>query len=101
MSERPVRSIENLRLALAGEVPYWAPVVGWGLTEIQQFRPRLHPDNMATHLIMDGEGPYPYESNTSTGLFGLDWVFVPHVGGATVRPGKPMIEDMNDWEKQV
>ncbi|MBR6801009.1 MAG: hypothetical protein IKM61_04590 [Eubacteriaceae bacterium] len=94
---RPISSRDNSLLFFEGKKPYWIPVLGFG-GDVRGFRPRLHPDNVATHLVVDGEGPMNYgESNVATGWFGLEWVFVPHVGGATVKPGNPLIEDITEW----
>ena len=98
----PITPKENWKLAAAGKKPYWIPRGGWGFCDINVFRPRIHPDSVVTHIICDGEEDYPYTSNTMTsGWFGLDWVFVPHVGGATVKPGNPKVLDASCWEKYV
>ena len=47
---------------------------------------------------MDGLGVPDYPSELLKGWFDLEWLFVPTAGGATVKPGNPMLEDMNDWE---
>lgn len=99
---RPITERENLKLLFSGRRPYWIPFAGWCMCDINNFRPRIHPDNVVTHLIMDGQEEYPYTSDVMTSSwFDLDWVYVPMVGGATVKPGRPKIEDMNDWHKIV
>lgn len=98
---RPITPRENLRRALSGETPCWMPQTGWAFCDVNNFRPRLIPDNYATHLVLDGEDTIEYDSLTKRGWFGLDWVFVPQAGGATVQPGHPLITDMNDWEKLI
>lgn len=100
--DRPISEKENFRLFFEGETPYWKPIGGWAFCDINVFRPRFHPDNVACHIICDGEGPYPYESDAMmSSWFDLEWVYVPVAGGATVRPGQPKIEDMNDWEELI
>lgn len=97
----PISPRENFKLAFSGEKPYWLPRTGMSYSEVCNFRPRIFPDNIVTHLVFDGESPIQYETNTMRGWFSLDWVYVPVAGGATVKPGNPLIEDMNDWEKLV
>ena len=97
----PISPRENFRLAFSGETPCWLPHSGFVYSEVCNFRPRIFPDNVATHLAFDGEPPIEYETNTMRGWFGLDWVYVPVAGGATVKPGTPLIEDMNDWEEKI
>lgn len=98
---RPITPRENLRLAFSGQKPYWIPQTGWAFCDVRNFRPRQIADNYATHLIFDGGDFIEYDSMTKRGWFGLDWVYVPVAGGATVKPGTPLIEDMNDWEKII
>ncbi|MGI6007010.1 MAG: uroporphyrinogen decarboxylase family protein [Ruminococcus sp.] len=97
----PITPRENLKRKLSGENPCWLPYTGWCFCDVNNFRPRFIPDNYATHLIFDGEEPIAYDSLTQRGWFNLDWVYVPAVGGATVKPGNPLITDMNDWEKLI
>ena len=95
---RPISPRENALLYLRHEKPYWIPF--WNM-DLQLFRPRMHPDNAATHLIIDGEGPYEYESNKKRGWFDLEWEYVPEVGGATVHPGHPKVTDISQWERVI
>lgn len=95
---RPITEKENFKLLFQGKKPYWMPRAGWAYCDMNNFRPRVHPDNVVTHLIFDDQGAYPYESNVMhSDWYDLDWVYVPVAGGATVQPGNPKIEDMNDW----
>lgn len=96
---RPITPRDNMKLAFSGQKPYWIPQTGWMFCDVRNFRPRQIADNYATHLIFDGGEPVSYDSDVQRGWFGLDWVYVPVAGGATVKPGSPLIEDMNDWEK--
>ena len=98
---RPITPRENLHLTFEGKKPYWIPQTGYAFCDVRNFRPRQIPDNYATHLCIDGGETIQYDSDVQRGWFGLDWVFVPVAGGATVKPGKPMIEDMNDWEELI
>jgi len=98
---RPISPRENLQLLFSGRTPWWIPQTGMSYSEVNNFRPRIFPDNVATRLVMDGEGLMEYTSTVQEGWFRLNWVFVPVAGGATVMPGDPLIEDMNDWESLV
>ena len=96
---RPISEKENFQLFFSGKKPYWIPLGGWAYCDINVFRPRIHPDNVACHIICDGEEAYSYDSLVmKSNWFDLEWVYVPVAGGATVNPGKPKIEDMSHWE---
>lgn len=95
---RPISEKENLKLWFDGKKPYYLPTAGWVMCDVNVFRPRMHPDNIATRIIFDGEPLYQYKTDTMEGWFGLKWRYVPVAGGATVEPGHPLIEDMNDWK---
>ena len=99
---RPITSKENTLRYFAHKSPYWIPMLGFA-GEVLSFRPRMHPDNIATHMIADGEPPMDYEKlgNPIKGWFDLEWLFVPEVGGATVKPGNPMISDMSEWRSII
>ena len=100
--DRPISPRENAKLYFEGKKPYWIPVMGMAAGDVMGFRPRMHPDNAATHLVVDGEGPMEYDpGNVQTGWFGLRWQFVPLVNGATVYPGAPAVPDMARWEDYV
>ena len=99
---RPVSPLENFTLFFQGKTPYWIPKMGFGTGDVQGFRPRLHPDNVATHLITDGEPPMEFPNSiVRSSWFGLDWEWVEAVGGATVHPGSPRVADMSRWEDYV
>ncbi len=99
---RPISEKENFKLFFAGKKPYWIPIGGWAYCDINVFRPRMHPDNVAAHIICDGEEPYEYQSLTmNSSWFDLDWVYVPIAGGATVSPGTPKVPDMSEWENYI
>ena len=46
---RPITPKENLNMLFEGKTPYWMPVIGMRGWDIQVFRPRMFPDNYATH----------------------------------------------------
>lgn len=98
---RPISPKENLQLLFRGETPLWMPVVGMRGWDIHVFRPRLFPDNCATHLVYDAEPQIEYDSLIQKGWFDLDWEFVPVAGGATVHPGKPKVPSMENWEEYI
>lgn len=101
LQNTPITPRENLQRMFRGENHCWIPHTGWVYCDVNNFRPRLIPDNVATHLVFDAEPDIPYETDTMTGWFNLDWVYVPIAGGATVKPGEPLIDDMNDWEEKI
>lgn len=88
----PVTPKENFRRSLEG-APVWLPTDN----DIFIFSPNVIPDNVSTGLVSDAvELPIDYYGNKD--MFGVEWEYVPTVGGATVRPGNPMLLDMNDWK---
>ena len=89
----PITPKENWRLVIEGKKPCWMPFS----TDIQGFRPRIIPDNVVCGLVVDGGAPLGVEDYSGKGWFDTEWVYVPLVGGATVKPGAPQVEDINDW----
>lgn len=98
---RPITSGENLIKQFKGEQPMWMPLIGMRGWDLHVFRPRLFPDNVATHLVYDAEPQIEYDSNIKRGWFELDWEFVPVAGGATVHPGAPKVPSAANWEDYI
>lgn len=98
---RPIPVYENFKMFFRGETPYWMPNNGWFFCDIQEFRPRQAQDNPAHHQCLDGGPAVDYSTwpKVTKGWFDLPHEWEAVSCGATVRPGNPMVEDINDWEK--
>jgi len=92
----PITPIDNFKMMLDGKVPFWMPTDQDMFTII----PRIIPDNVARGLVFDAE-PLKPEENGGIDWFGIDWEYVPTVGGSMVKPGKPKLSDICDWEKII
>jgi len=99
---RPITPKENFKMILDGKTPYWIPLGGWLYCDINLFRPRIHPDNVATRIIFDSED-YPEFTSTkiTSSWFDLEWEFHEVAGGATVHPGNPKVPDIEKWEEYI
>lgn len=62
--------------------------------------PKIFPDAIARAFVVDNEGIDPKDFGGKD-MFGIDWVYVEQVGGSMVRPGKPKVEDIEEWEKYI
>lgn len=83
-------------LALYRGEPEWALMGG----ETGFFAPSVIPDDVARGFIVEAQ-PMPKEKFGGKDMFGIEWEYVDAVGGSMVRPGKPFMEDANDWEKLI
>ncbi|MDR3277319.1 MAG: methyltransferase, partial [Oscillospiraceae bacterium] len=74
----------------------------WQITGLEQviFSPKVNPDNIARAFVFDGSD-IPFGTGGGRDMFGIDWEFVPQVGGSMVRPGKPFLEDANEWADKL
>ncbi len=68
--------------------------------DIQPVFPSVICENVARATIMEGK-PFPPERFGGIGWFGIEWVYVPMVGGSMEKEGTQLFEDFNDWEKYV
>lgn len=99
---RPITPRENLKLFLSGQTPYWIPMHGKLISDIQLLRPRINPDNIAKRMLFDGGGPYDFKgSNKSIGLFDVEWIFVPSAGGSMTDVKNPKVPDITRWEEYI
>jgi hypothetical protein len=91
----PVSSKEGYR-ALFEKKPIWQ-ITG---IESKIFNPKVNPDNVARALVFDNSGMLPMQGG-GRDLFQVEWEFIAKVGGSMVRPGKPLLEDANEWTEKI
>ena len=90
----PITVRENFEAMFKGKNPLWMPMT----SDSKSFDPRIDPDNIARAFVFDGEEPYDRSKYGGPDMFGIEWVFVPVVGGSMENPDNPHImEDVNDW----
>lgn len=97
---RPIPTYQNFKMLFQGKTPYWMPNNGWVNCDVNEFRPRQHPDNVANHQCLDGGDYVDFKSMplVQRGWFDLPLEWEPKCMGASVRPGNPILTDMNDWK---
>ena len=84
----PITPGENLRMLYEGKTPLWAP---FSSGETNHLMIDVDPENMARN-------PKPGYGKDG---WGVDWIYVEVAGGAMVKPGSPLVPDINEWEKYV
>lgn len=84
---------ENFIHFLKHEPYEWTP----STLDMKVFRPSMIPDNIARAMVSE-QLPYAGEKGGKD-LFGVEWVYVPTVGGS-METGI-MFDDICDWEKYV
>jgi len=94
----PITPKENFKAALRrdGSV-MWIPSSG----DFLSIESRVNADHIARAEVMDMGPPYSDDEKGGADMFGIEWVFVPQVGGSMVKPGSPVLTDANDWEKII
>lgn len=72
----------------------------WQITTMEMviFTPKCVPDNVARGFVIDGTHTPP---TGGADMFGIEWEYVPQVGGSMVRPGKPFAEDANEIADKI
>ena len=88
----PVSPREGYK-ALLRRKPYWQVMA----LESQMFMPKLLPDNVARAFVIEAEMINPVTEGGGPDMFGIEWEYIQQVGGSMVRPGKPFMEDANEW----
>lgn len=89
----PITPKENLLAAVARKTPLWFP----GAMDFLTVESRTNLDHVARAEIRDLGPVQPDSEKGGKDLFGVEWIYVPVAGGSMVKPGKPMLEDANDW----
>ena len=94
----PITVRENFEAMFKGKNPLWMPMT----SDSKSFDPRIDPDNIARAFVFDGEEPYDKAKYGGPDMFGIEWVFVPVVGGSMENPDNPHpLEDANDWRDVI
>jgi len=83
----PITPVENFKLAWKHKTPVWAPISQTDFDTIS-----LGKTSPFEKLKMKKER---FEF---TDEWGCEWVYVPEVGGAMLKPGTKILEDITDWE---
>lgn len=93
----PITPKENFQMFLRGEKPLWIPMV----SDIVNMTPAIVADNIARGFVHDATEFDPNKDGGGPDMFGVEWEWVPTVGGSMVRPGNPKVKDITEWEKDI
>ena len=93
----PVSPKENYKMFLRGEKPYWIPMG----SDVISMTPAIIADNIARGFVHDATPFDPNKDGGGPDMFGVEWEWVPAVGGSMVRPGNPKVADITEWEKDI
>ncbi len=98
MRNSPITPKENYKRAVSRKgSALWFPMV----SDTLSVESRTNVDHVARAEIRDLGPVQPLEEKGGKDLFGVEWIFVPVAGGSMVKPGVPMLEDVNDWPEII
>lgn len=92
----PITIKENYILSLKREEPFWMPNSFFDFTMMCP----ENPDNMSRAFVFETKS-MDLEHVGGPDMFGVEWEYVPAVGGSMVRGGNPKVPDITEWEKYV
>lgn len=95
--QTPVSLKENLVAAVRDKRCWFMPNV----LDVQHYDPRIIPDNLARGEVWDGGEPFTPDPDGEQDVFGVTWLYDPVVRGSMVRPGAPLLEDIEDWKDVI
>lgn len=91
----PITSKENYMMLLDKQVPFWMP----GFGDTTMMTPMI-ADNIARGFVFEAE-KLDMSKAGGPDMFGVDWEYVPQVGGSMVRGGSPKVPDITKWEEYI
>ena len=94
--DTPISLKEGAVAAFRDKNPWWI-MLG---NEQNTFCPSVIPDHGARGFCFEAV-PYPREKFGGKDMFGVEWEYIDVAGGSMVKPGKPMLEDVNDWKEVI
>lgn len=65
------------------------------------FNSRILPENSARKLVRDAQDYTAEDDPNIFDMFGIEWIYVPEVQGATVKPGHPVLSDISEWHTKI
>ena len=92
----PVSARDGYAAMMSGK-PLWQ-YIG---TESRIFTPVINPDNVARGLALEERAFDPATEAGGHDMFGIEWEYIAQVGGSMVRPGKPFMDDANEWKDKL
>ncbi|MBR3555900.1 MAG: methyltransferase [Oscillospiraceae bacterium] len=96
--DSPISVKDNFFLSLRQEKPLWMPNAFYDTAMIC---PAV-PDNIARAFVFESlQIPLIPGRVGGRDMFGVDWEYVPAVGGSMVRGGNPKVPDIGEWEKYI
>lgn len=94
----PISMREEYRKAILEKKPMWMNTS----VEVRNFTSKCVPDNVARGFVFSGETPLKDEEKGGKDMFGIEWVYVPVVGGSMEKDEKHhILEDVNDWKEKL
>jgi len=94
----PITPKENLKRFFFKKDPMWIPTH----SNCNSVLPVFIPDVKVRAMIQD---VVPYDAlkdASGPDMFGIEWEYVPQVGGSSVRPGAPAIDYLEeDWKDHI
>lgn len=76
------------------------PIWQISIVESRTITPKCNPDNVARAFVFEDTTMPPVQGGGKD-MFGIEWVYVPVAGGSMVKPGKPILNDVNEWEDKL
>ena len=92
----PIKPCEAMPLAFKRQA-WWMPKQAM---DTSFFMPTLIPDVVARGFVVENK-PFDIKDAGGPDMFGIDWEYIPTVGGSMVRPGDPFLDDITEWYDKV
>lgn len=93
----PATPRENLLDAIQTKECQFLPNV----LDMRGMNPAFLLDNRARGTVMDGGEPFVPNPEGERDVFGVTWIYNSEINGSMVRPGSPLLEDIEDWEETI
>lgn len=92
----PITPRENYLRICRREKPVYMAID----TDEYMLSPKMFPDAIARGFVVDNEG-LDRKDFGGKDMFGIEWDYIETAGGSMVRPGKPKVTDITEWEKDI
>lgn len=93
----PITARENFMRFARRKNPLWIP----GSGDTIEIMPLFIPEVGVRGMVSDTLPFNPEKDAGGKDMFGIEWVYVHQVGGSTVKPGNPVLEDIQCWKEKI
>lgn len=95
--QAPISPRENVLAAVLNKECLYMP----NARDVTSANVSILPDNKARATVMEGGEMFVPNPEGEQDVFGVTWIYDPAINGSMVRPGAPLLDDVENWKDVI